>query len=174
MHCVWDIEAPLGHVVLLTVVDLNYYYYYPSSECYENWLAVGYNQTSQKDITMCHYSDIGRTIISTSNMLRVFYHKRFYYDAVRFNITLSSQGNLFVLVVQWLILRSPFTPKIAPPNPLCFELYHNCSPKSPLRWLLWLFFSSLRFCHEHPSCHLIERKGWYQNTLWREIAAWCP
>ena len=100
MHCVWDIEAPLGHVVLLTVVDLNYYYYYPSSECYENWLAVGYNQTSQKDITMCHYSDIGRTIISTSNMLRVFYHKRFYYDAVRFNITLSSQGNLFVLVVQ--------------------------------------------------------------------------
>uniref|UniRef100_A0A8C4Q7T9 Uncharacterized protein n=1 Tax=Eptatretus burgeri TaxID=7764 RepID=A0A8C4Q7T9_EPTBU len=91
LHCFWDIEAPLGHVVLLTVVDLNYYYYYPSSECYGNWLAVGYNQTSQKDITMCHYSDVGRTIISTSNMLRVFYRKSFYYDAVRFNITLSSQ-----------------------------------------------------------------------------------
>uniref|UniRef100_UPI00358F8946 receptor-type tyrosine-protein phosphatase eta-like n=1 Tax=Myxine glutinosa TaxID=7769 RepID=UPI00358F8946 len=86
MDCVWDIEAPLGHIVVLTVVDLNYYYYYSSSPCYENWLAVGYNQTSDRDVTMCRYSDVGRRIISTTNTLRLFYH------ALLFNVTLSSQA----------------------------------------------------------------------------------
>uniref|UniRef100_UPI00358E18B5 tenascin-like isoform X2 n=1 Tax=Myxine glutinosa TaxID=7769 RepID=UPI00358E18B5 len=83
--CVWDIEAPLGHIVVLTVVDLNYYYYYSSSQCYRTWLAVGYNQTSDRDVTMCRYSDVGRRIISTTNTLRLFYH------AIPFNVTLSSQ-----------------------------------------------------------------------------------
>uniref|UniRef100_UPI00359022B6 protein SpAN-like isoform X2 n=1 Tax=Myxine glutinosa TaxID=7769 RepID=UPI00359022B6 len=92
MDCVWDIEAPLGHVVLLTVVDLHYYYYSSSSRCYGSWLAVGYNQTSQGDITMCRYSDVGRTIISPANTMRVFYHKSSYYRTRRFNVTLSSQA----------------------------------------------------------------------------------
>uniref|UniRef100_UPI00358F80E0 uncharacterized protein n=1 Tax=Myxine glutinosa TaxID=7769 RepID=UPI00358F80E0 len=87
MDCVWDIEAPLGHVVVLTVVDLNYYYYYSSSsQCNWAWLAVGYNQTSQRDVTMCRYSDVGRTIVSPSNMMRLFYH------VIPFNVTLSSQA----------------------------------------------------------------------------------
>uniref|UniRef100_A0A8C4WXK8 Fibronectin type-III domain-containing protein n=1 Tax=Eptatretus burgeri TaxID=7764 RepID=A0A8C4WXK8_EPTBU len=99
MHCVWDIEAPLGHVVLLTVVDLTALIDSPSSQCDGSWLAVGYNQISQRDITMCHDSEVGRTIISTSNMLRVFYNKTVDVNVVRFNVTLSSQGNLFVFVV---------------------------------------------------------------------------
>uniref|UniRef100_UPI00358E62E2 cubilin-like n=1 Tax=Myxine glutinosa TaxID=7769 RepID=UPI00358E62E2 len=97
MDCVWDIEAPLGHVVLLTVVDLHYYYYSSSSRCYGSWLAVGYNQTSQGDITMCRYSDVGRTIVSPSNTMRVFYHKSSYYRTRRFNVTLSSQGRILIL-----------------------------------------------------------------------------
>uniref|UniRef100_UPI00358F94F4 CUB domain-containing protein-like n=1 Tax=Myxine glutinosa TaxID=7769 RepID=UPI00358F94F4 len=102
MDCVWDIKAPLGHVVLLTVVDLNsQYYYYSSSRCYRSWLAVGYNQTSQRDITMCHYSDVGRTIISPSNTLRVFYHTSSYYGIRRFNVTLSSQGRTFISCHCW-------------------------------------------------------------------------
>uniref|UniRef100_UPI00358DE050 uncharacterized protein isoform X3 n=1 Tax=Myxine glutinosa TaxID=7769 RepID=UPI00358DE050 len=91
MECVWDIEAPLGHVVLLTVVDLNSYDYSSPSQCYGNWLAVAYTQTSDRDVTMCHDSDVGRTFISPSNTLRVFYNKTSDYEAIRFNVTLSSQ-----------------------------------------------------------------------------------
>uniref|UniRef100_A0A8C4NG47 Uncharacterized protein n=1 Tax=Eptatretus burgeri TaxID=7764 RepID=A0A8C4NG47_EPTBU len=88
IDCVWDIEAPLGHVVSLTVVDLDYY---SNSWCYRGWLAVRYNHTSQRDITMCRYSDVGRTIISPSNTMRIFYHSTYYYGTERFNVTLSSQ-----------------------------------------------------------------------------------
>ena len=101
IDCVWDIEAPLGHVVLLTVVDL---YSYSNSRCNRGWVAVGYTQTSQRDITMCHYSDVGRTIISPSNMMRVFYHKSSSYGTYwisRFNVTLSSQGTTFISCSCW-------------------------------------------------------------------------
>ena len=99
IDCAWDIKAPLGHVVLLTVVDL--YLHYSNSRCNIGWVAVGYNQTSQRDITMCRYSDVGRTIISPSNTMRVFYHKSSSYGTRRFNITLSSQGRTFLLCSCW-------------------------------------------------------------------------
>uniref|UniRef100_UPI00358EC556 fibronectin-like isoform X1 n=1 Tax=Myxine glutinosa TaxID=7769 RepID=UPI00358EC556 len=89
--CVWTIEAPVDRVVVLTVVDLNYYYYYSSSQCYENWLAVGYNQTSDRDVTMCRYSDVGRRIISPSNTSWLYYRKTSNANGVHFNVTLSSQ-----------------------------------------------------------------------------------
>ena len=105
MDCVWDIEAPLGHIVYLTLIDLNqyyyYYYYYSYSRCSRGWLAVGYTQTSQRDITMCRYSDVGRTIKSPSNTMRVFYHTSSYYGIRRFNVTLSSQGTTFLLCFCW-------------------------------------------------------------------------
>uniref|UniRef100_UPI00358E89EB uncharacterized protein n=1 Tax=Myxine glutinosa TaxID=7769 RepID=UPI00358E89EB len=99
--CVWDIEAPLGHVVFLTVVDLNDDYNYSPSQCNSAWLAVGYNRTSQRDITMCHRSDIGRTIESPSNTLRVFYQTSVYSRMRRFNVTLSSQGRSFLSCHSW-------------------------------------------------------------------------
>jgi len=98
IDCVWDIKAPLGHVVLLTVVDLDYY---SNPLCNRGWLAVGYNHTSQRDITMCLNSDVGRTIISPSNTMRIFYHSSSYYGTRRFNITLSSQGRTFFLCSCW-------------------------------------------------------------------------
>ena len=103
MDCVWDIEAPLGHMVFLTVIDLNYYhyYYYSYSRCYSGWLAAGYTQTSQRDITMCRYSDVGRTIMSPSNTMRVFYYTGSYYRMRCFNVTLSSQGEAFILCSWW-------------------------------------------------------------------------
>uniref|UniRef100_UPI00358ED758 receptor-type tyrosine-protein phosphatase eta-like n=1 Tax=Myxine glutinosa TaxID=7769 RepID=UPI00358ED758 len=116
MDCVWDIEAPLGHIVVLTVVDLNYYYYYSSSQCYRTWLAVGYNQTSDRDVTMCRYSDVGRRIISTSNTLRLFYHALYYdHAALPFNVTLSSQGNLFtccpVIDIKFIVYSPDYASK---------------------------------------------------------------
>ena len=89
LDCVWDVTAPPGHLVFLTVVDLDLYI---SSLCYYEYLVVGNTQTWQRNITMCHASNVERTIISASNVLWVFYHTTYSSMKRGFNITFTSQG----------------------------------------------------------------------------------
>uniref|UniRef100_UPI00358E5EEF deleted in malignant brain tumors 1 protein-like n=1 Tax=Myxine glutinosa TaxID=7769 RepID=UPI00358E5EEF len=89
MDCVWDVRAPDGRVVVLTVVDLAMRY--NNYNCPYDWLGVAYTNTTQREITMCHSENIGKIITSSSNFMRIFFHSYWYYTGRGFNITLSAQ-----------------------------------------------------------------------------------
>uniref|UniRef100_UPI00358E8899 adhesion G-protein coupled receptor G6-like n=1 Tax=Myxine glutinosa TaxID=7769 RepID=UPI00358E8899 len=88
MDCVWDVRAPDGHVVVLTVVNLDLEDPY---NCPFDWLSVAYTNTTQREITMCQPHNIGRIITSSSNFMRIYFHTDGSVTRRGFNITLSAQ-----------------------------------------------------------------------------------
>ena len=94
MDCVWDVRAPEGHVVVLTVVNLDLE---DPNNCPYDWLGVAYTNTMQQEIKMCQPQNIGRIITSRSNFMRIFFHSDVIVTRRGFNVTLSAQGINFIL-----------------------------------------------------------------------------
>uniref|UniRef100_A0A8C4RBG3 Mucin-like protein n=1 Tax=Eptatretus burgeri TaxID=7764 RepID=A0A8C4RBG3_EPTBU len=90
VDCLWDVTAPAGNVVALSVMDFDLY---DVDSCWNSWLGLGYLQTSQREITMCHATDEGRTFVSASNFLRILFHTTTFETRRGFNVTWKTQDH---------------------------------------------------------------------------------
>uniref|UniRef100_UPI00358E0091 salivary glue protein Sgs-3-like n=1 Tax=Myxine glutinosa TaxID=7769 RepID=UPI00358E0091 len=91
INCTWDITAPVGERVVLTVTDLQIDFV-PRNEdvCTLDWLAVGFTKTTTRNITMCHSKHKNRTITAPSSFMRLFFFSSCQ-NVEGFNVTLSTK-----------------------------------------------------------------------------------
>uniref|UniRef100_UPI00358E742F cubilin-like isoform X2 n=1 Tax=Myxine glutinosa TaxID=7769 RepID=UPI00358E742F len=165
MDCVWDVRAPVGHVVVLTVVNLELE---DPNNCPWDWLGVAYTNTTQREITMCQPQNIGRIITSSSNFMRIFFHSDMSVTGRGFEIRLSSQescgGNL--LAEGWLV---------SPGFPFSYENNMDCvwDVRAPDGHFVMLTVVNLDL--EDPNnCPYDWLRVVYTNTMQREITMCQP
>uniref|UniRef100_A0A8C4QE90 CUB domain-containing protein n=1 Tax=Eptatretus burgeri TaxID=7764 RepID=A0A8C4QE90_EPTBU len=113
INCTWDITAPDGELVVLTVTDLQIDIVLPKEEgCRLDWLAVGFTNTSEKNVTMCHPDDKNRNITAPSNFMQLFYFSSCQ-NVEGFNVTLSTKDATTTTTGQ----QTPTEPTTPPTEP---------------------------------------------------------